>query len=102
MQVGAYDRVAFTSGQCVFTLDTATQTLLLHSFNVAPVGGGNVTGQGQLWTSPEAELDDRAVRIELHGRDLPVEAILHRYENAADVEVPKTLLGAFLRGKRLV
>jgi hypothetical protein len=35
--VGAYDRVAFTAGQCVFTLDTATQTLLLHSFSVAPV-----------------------------------------------------------------
>ena len=27
------------------------------------------------------------MRIELHGRDLPVEAILHRYESAADVKV---------------
>jgi hypothetical protein len=46
---------------------------------VTPVGGGQVIGSGRLWVSPEAEFDERAVRMQYRGTDLPVSSLLHRY-----------------------
>jgi hypothetical protein len=97
--VAAYDRIPFKSGEAVFTLNTATQMLLLHSFNAAPVGGGHLTGQGQMWTSPEAEMNDSATHIELHGRELPLEQTLRRYSTSIPGQaLPPTLLATLPRG----
>ncbi len=44
-----------------------------------PLGGGQVLGSGRMWVSPEGEMDPRAVRVQLEGRNLPTEALLNRY-----------------------
>ena len=41
--VGAYDKVPFQSAGVVFTLDTRTETMLLHDMHAEPVGGGRVS-----------------------------------------------------------
>ena len=33
--VGAFDRVPFSSGSCIFTMDTATDIFIMHSIQVS-------------------------------------------------------------------
>ncbi len=44
-----------------------------------PLGGGQVLGSGRMWVSPAGEMDPRAVRVQLEGRNLPTESLLKRY-----------------------
>ena len=44
-----------------------------------PSGGGHLLGAGRLWIAPEAETDDRAVRVPITGKDLPTESLVRAY-----------------------
>lgn len=77
--VGSYDKVLFRGASCVFTLDTSTSMLDLHSIEAEPLAGGRVSGSGMMWIAPEAEEDERAMSISLMGQDIPVEPILEEY-----------------------
>jgi hypothetical protein len=44
-----------------------------------PLGGGQVLGSGRMWVSPAGEMDPRAVRVQLEGRNLPTESLLKCY-----------------------
>lgn len=43
------------------------------------MGGGHLKGAGRMWVAPEAELDPRAVKVQIEGEGLPVEALAKRY-----------------------
>lgn len=77
--VGSYDKVLFRGASCVFTLDTSTSMLDLHSIEAEPLAGGRITGSGLMWIAPEAEEDERAMCVTLMGRDIPAEPILEKY-----------------------
>lgn len=36
-------------------------------------------GSGRMWVSPAAEMDPRAVRVQLEGCNLPTESLIKRY-----------------------
>ena len=44
-----------------------------------PLGGGQLLGSGRMWVAPAGELDPRAVRVRLEGRNLPADSLLKRY-----------------------
>jgi hypothetical protein len=44
-----------------------------------PLGGGQLLGSGRMWVSPEGEMDPRAVKVQMEGRNLPTESLLKRY-----------------------
>ena len=44
-----------------------------------PLDGGHLLGAGRLWVAPEAETDDRAVRVQMTGKDLPTESLVRAY-----------------------
>ena len=90
--VAAYDRIPFTSGSAVFTLDTETQMFRLHALDASTVGGGRLSASGSMWVAPEAELDLRAVKMVLSGRSLPAAQMLQKYAQAAHVELPAAVL----------
>lgn len=62
--VAAYDRVATTAANGVFTLDTATEMFVLHSAQAVPAGGGLIQAAGKMWVAAAAESDPRAIVME--------------------------------------
>ena len=99
--VAAYDRVAFTSGTAVFTLDMDSNMMRLHSVDGTTLGGGSVSASGSIWVAPEAELDPRALKVSIRGRQLPAERVLEQYAQAANVEVPPAVLALAAGGTSL-
>ena len=41
--------------------------------------GGQLVGNGRMWVNPVAENDERAVRVNLAGQNLPFEPFILRY-----------------------
>ena len=78
---GAYDRVPFLPGGtgAVFTLDTATETFLLHSATASPCGGGTVAASGRVWVAPRAEDDPRALAVQAVGEGIGAAAVARAY-----------------------
>eukprot|EP00898_Chlorokybus_atmophyticus_P000645 jgi/Chlat1/1581/Chrsp123S00083 len=90
-----YDRVPFTSAGAVYTLNTKTDMMLLHSVEANLVGGGTLAGSGTMHVGPKAEKDPNAVNVLIRGRDLATDAILRRYVSP-QIELPPDLLGRTL------
>lgn len=68
--VAAYDRVPATAATAVFTLDTSTEMLVVHSAQAVPLGGGLVGATAKVWVAPAAEADPRALAMDVVGQGL--------------------------------
>lgn len=91
--VGAYERVPFQEAGAVFSLDTATNEMVLHALHGDLVDGGQLQGAGKMNVAPSAELDPSALDIIVRGSDINQEALAKRYlpEVALPLELGKGL-----------
>lgn len=86
--VAAYDRVPASAAGAVFSLDSGTGILTLHSGQAVPAGGGLLQAAGRMWVAPEAETDPRAVAMEAAGSGLDAAALAAAYlGGASDVRL---------------
>ena len=86
-----FPRVPFSFADAVFTLDTASGTLTLHSAQAKPSGGGTLLASGTISTNPAAEFDPAAMQIAMEGHGVSLEWLLQRYVSPA-VAIPPTLV----------
>lgn len=77
--VAAFDKVAFTSGSAVFTLDTSTDIFTLHDSVALVAGGGKLTGGGQMWIAPVAEQDPQAIAMRIEGYGIATKEVMENY-----------------------
>lgn len=77
--VAAFDKVAFTSGSAVFTLNTATDIFTLHDSTALVAGGGKLTGGGQMWIAPIAEEDPQAIAMQVEGYGIATKEVIKNY-----------------------
>lgn len=77
--VAAFDKVPFTSGSAVFTHDTSTDIFTLHDSLAMPVGGGKLTGSGQMWVAPVAEKDPQAIAMQIEGYGINTKEVMKSY-----------------------
>lgn len=87
--VGAYERIPFQEAGAVFSLDTATNEMVLHALHGDLVDGGQLQGAGKMNVAPSAELDPNALDIIVRGSDINQEALAKRY--LSDVALPLEL-----------
>ena len=89
--VGAYDKVSFSSAELVFSLDTASNTMNLHSIQAEPVSGGKIHGYGRLKVDPSAEMDSSALDIFASGTGLQPKSLAKPYL-ISDATLPPSLV----------
>jgi hypothetical protein len=77
--VAAYDRVAFGEAELIFSLDTESNIMSLHSMHADPVEGGRLRGHGTMNVAPSAEMEPDALDIVATGTSLPADEIARRY-----------------------
>ena len=77
--VAAYDRAAATAATGVFTLDTSTEMLVLHSAQAVPAGGGLLAATAKMWVAAAAEEDPRAIVAEAVGQGISAAGLGRNY-----------------------
>eukprot|EP00897_Mesotaenium_endlicherianum_P001207 jgi/Mesen1/1113/ME000123S00282 len=89
----AYDKIPFTSGSGSFSFNSDNCMAELYGVRLVPVGGGEIRGAGNMWVSPEGEVEPGSVEVDCWAHDLPADSLL-RYYLPAGMELPAGSIGS--------